>query len=213
MDTFRANIVKTSGFDVYKEYIGLKLHFKSSNYDYSTYGKVNAKIESYNKRNDRYWFERLAAKYKPSEIKNFFIANFLADDTLWSKDLVNEECEIMYSEWIKRTEGIRHTFYVDCCNIRNYLEKHDKTFNELFVAKDPGNVPLICKLLLQEYITPETYCIFDILLNFVSMFDKVYNENIVWSSKMIKYNRYKYLMSHSKQDIDYFRKTSSEILS
>ena len=48
------------GFDVFKVYLAVKLHF-TSNYDYFEYdGKVNCKLETFTKRNDRYFFHKLA---------------------------------------------------------------------------------------------------------------------------------------------------------
>ena len=47
------------GFDVFKVYLAVKLHF-TSNYDYFEYdGKVNCKLETFTKRNDRYFFHKL----------------------------------------------------------------------------------------------------------------------------------------------------------
>ena len=42
------------GFDVYKVYLGVKLHFTTASYDYIKYGgKVNAKLITFTKRKDR----------------------------------------------------------------------------------------------------------------------------------------------------------------
>ena len=41
------------GFDVYKTYLAIKLHFQSDSYDYYKYGgKVNAKLDTFTKRKD-----------------------------------------------------------------------------------------------------------------------------------------------------------------
>ena len=45
-----------NGFDVYKIYLGVKLHFTTDTYDYYKYsGKVNATLDSFTKRKDRYF--------------------------------------------------------------------------------------------------------------------------------------------------------------
>ena len=52
------------GFDVYKTYLAVKLHFASDTYDYYKYdGKVNAKLDTFTKRKDRYFFHKLSTRY------------------------------------------------------------------------------------------------------------------------------------------------------
>ena len=46
-------------FDTYKEYLAFKNHFTREKYDYHKYGgRSKAKIESFYKRKDRYFFEK-----------------------------------------------------------------------------------------------------------------------------------------------------------
>jgi len=48
------------GFDVYKTYLAIKNHF-TTDYDYVKYGgKVTAKLETFTKRSDRYFFHKLS---------------------------------------------------------------------------------------------------------------------------------------------------------
>ena len=65
-----------SPFDTYKEYLAYKNHFTKEKYDYQRYGgKSRAKIDSFYKRKDRYFFEKMSRKYKDPEIKDFFLAS------------------------------------------------------------------------------------------------------------------------------------------
>ena len=69
------------GFEVYKTYLAVKLHFTSKSYDYIKYeGKVNAKLDTFTSRNDRYFFHKLSKRFKEDEILHFFVANFAKDD-------------------------------------------------------------------------------------------------------------------------------------
>ena len=66
------------GFNVFKIWLGLKLHFTTETYDWFKYdGRVNCKLETFTKRNDRYFFYKLGTKYNEKEIINYFVANFL----------------------------------------------------------------------------------------------------------------------------------------
>ena len=45
-------------FQVFSEYLAIKSHFSNINYDYFKYKKTRATLTSFNKRKDRYFFER-----------------------------------------------------------------------------------------------------------------------------------------------------------
>ena len=52
------------GFEVFKLYLAIKLHFTTDTYNYEEYGgKVNCKLETFTKRNDRYFFHKLSKRY------------------------------------------------------------------------------------------------------------------------------------------------------
>ena len=62
----------------------VKLHFTTNTYDYIQYaGKVNCKLETFTKRNDRYFFHKLSKKYNAEQALDFFEANFLHNDKKW----------------------------------------------------------------------------------------------------------------------------------
>ena len=53
-----------TGFEVYKMYLALRMHFTKDHYDYVKYrGKVNASEKAFEQRRDRYFFKKLATKY------------------------------------------------------------------------------------------------------------------------------------------------------
>ena len=65
-------------FEVFKCYLTIKLHFTTDTYDYEEYGgKVNCKLETFTKRNDRYFFHKLSKQYDQKNIVDFFVANFV----------------------------------------------------------------------------------------------------------------------------------------
>ena len=65
-------------FDTYKTYLALKNHFTKDNYDYHKYcGKVRASVDSFYKRKDRFWFERVSRNKTDKEVLNYFVSNFV----------------------------------------------------------------------------------------------------------------------------------------
>ena len=71
-------IPKVVPFDTYKCYLSLKNHFTKDSYDYHKYcGKSRATIQSFYKRKDRMWFEKISRQKTDQEILDFFVANFV----------------------------------------------------------------------------------------------------------------------------------------
>ena len=80
------------GYDVYKVYLGVKLHFTTKTYDYIKYaGKVNATMDSFTKRKDRYFFHKLSVRYGKDEILDYFVSNFLESNKKWIGNLLQND--------------------------------------------------------------------------------------------------------------------------
>ena len=79
--------------EVYKTYLAFKNHFTKPNYDYFQYcGKSRASKESFNKRKDRYFFERISRQKSDEEIKHYFLASFIECDDpsrLWIGEIID----------------------------------------------------------------------------------------------------------------------------
>ena len=59
----------------------MKNHFTNRKYDFFRYGgKSSATVTSFNKRKDKYWFEKTSRKYSDDDIVNFLLANFVTTD-------------------------------------------------------------------------------------------------------------------------------------
>ena len=61
-------------FDTYKTYLALKNHFTKDSYDYHKYqGKSRASLQSFYKRKDRYWFEKLSRQKEEKDVIDFLL--------------------------------------------------------------------------------------------------------------------------------------------
>ena len=100
-------------FDTYKTYLALKNHFTKDNYDYHKYcGKVRASVDSFYKRKDRFWFERVSRNKTDKEVLNYFVSNFvMADDpgNLWI-GVIQREGDRNYTAWQKRVQSLTYVF-------------------------------------------------------------------------------------------------------
>ena len=195
-----------SPFDTYKEYLAYKNHFTKEKYDYQRYGgKSRAKIDSFYKRKDRYFFEKMSRKYKDPEIKNFFLANFVNTDNpqgLWIGHIMRSG-ETVYKEWQKRNESL---FYQFKQKSEELLDKY--TYDEFFDASS-GHPPIL-KEHLAGNISAEEMCVYEKLFGYCKDYDKQIKDPVwkVIGMKIRKYmpflnidkEKYKsYLMSRIKE--------------
>ena len=111
------------GFDVFKIWLGVKLHFTTDSYDYVQYGgKVNCKLETFTKRNDRYFFHKLSKKYNEEQALDFFVSNFLHNDKKWIGDLAKSDGNDIYLSYRKYKDSFSYNFRSECNIIRDFDE-------------------------------------------------------------------------------------------
>ena len=68
--------MKVTPFETYQTYLSMKSHFTNRKYDFFKYGgKSRATITSFNKRKDKYWFEKTSRKYSDQEVIDFLLSN------------------------------------------------------------------------------------------------------------------------------------------
>ena len=174
-----------SPFETYQHYLSLKSHFTNPKYDFFKYrGKSRATITSFNKRKDKYFFEKSSRKYSDKEIVDFLVSNFVATDTpqnLWIGSLINEG-ERTYVEWMKRQQSL------------TYLFKEQS--NELFSENELESVfdcskghPPVLKKFLSGTISLETLVIYNKIFLFGNKFDKQLLDP-VWETVSLKLKKY-----------------------
>lgn len=176
------------GFDTYKMYIALKTHFSSDSYDYIKYNrKTNAKLESFLKRKDRFYFGRLENKYK-DEVENYLISNFICDPKGW----VGNFNEDNYKEWQRRKESLHYSFQEDITRI---VDSSDGgTILDAFTCKG-GKHPIALKNYLGMLVSIDTMCIMNKLINYVSDWDRKMTEQVVWPKVSKLFRKYEVFLN------------------
>ena len=105
--------MKVTPYETYQTYLSMKSHFTNSKYDFFKYGgKSRATVSSFNKRKDKYWFEKTSRKYSDQEILDFLLSNFITANNpqnLWIGEIINSG-ERNYSEWMKRQQSLTYLF-------------------------------------------------------------------------------------------------------
>ena len=172
-------------FETYQHYLSLKNHFTNPKYDFFKYGaKTRASMASFNKRRDKYWFEKTSRKYSDKEVVDFLVSNFVSTDNpqnLWIGEIINSG-ERKYADWMKRQQSL------------TYLFKEQS--NELLLNNELENLfdcskghPQILKRFLSGSISLETLAIYEIIFHFSKNFDKKLNDP-VWESVSLKIRKY-----------------------
>lgn len=161
-------MTKVTPHETYKQYLALKHHFTSDTYDYFKYcGKIKASVESFNKRKDRLFFERLSRQKKDEEIIDFFVSNFVSSTdptSLWIGDIIKNGNEI-YTEWKKKRQSLTYVFENDLRN--TFQEGHFLEYLEIKNNKHPK----ILKAYLSGNLSLETMVLLDQMLNYRNKFD------------------------------------------
>lgn len=193
-------------FETYKQYLAFKQHFTRKNYDYFRYaGKSRASLNSFYKRKDRYFFEKMSRKYNDDEIKAFFVANFVAcdnPDALWIGEIIRSG-ESVYSSWQARQQSL---FYQFKQQAEDMLSEYN--LNELFDTSKQH--PPILKKFLSGNISIETITIFDKIFLFGNNLDKKLTDPI-WEAISLKLKKYApFLNIDTRKYKEYLRDRLSE---
>ena len=172
-------------FETYQHYLSLKNHFTNPKYDFFKYGaKTRASMASFNKRRDKYWFEKTSRKYSDKEVVDFLVSNFVSTDNpqnLWIGEIINSG-ERKYADWMKRQQSLTYLFKEQS----NELLSQNELENLFDCSK--GH-PKILKRFLSGSISLETLAIYEIIFHFSKNFDKKLNDP-VWKSVSLKIRKY-----------------------
>lgn len=187
-------------FEVYREYISLKKHFSTESYDYFKYrGKSYASLQSFEKRKDKVFFEKLAKHKDPH---GMLLANILKNQNIWIRDIsFSTEAIKNYEEWIAKLQSLSYIFKED-------VSKLEDDFDLSFIITD-GIHPKIIKLYLGKHISLETLVILTELTGCMLYWNKKLSDP-VWQEVKLMITKYTPFM-RNKYDIEKIRKITVDI--
>ena len=177
--------MKVTPFETYQAYLGMKSHFTNPKYDFIKYGgKSRATMTSFNKRKDKYWFEKTSRKYSDQEVIDFLLSNFVNatnPQNLWIGEIINSG-ERTYAEWKMRQQSLTYMFTEQSSTLlsENDLEK---------VFNCSKGHPIVLKKYLGGEISLETLSILEKVFSFKGKFDKKLKDP-VWETVSMKLKKY-----------------------
>jgi hypothetical protein len=147
-----------NGFKAYRYYLALKLHFTTYKFNvFENKGNVRGSYESFDARNDKHLFDKLARKFdKDQELIQFIVSQFVYNNPNFIYEL--EQADQHYIEWCKVKQSITKVFQDDLNQLQLEAEKNGYTIQELFNCT-LNDFPIIIKLYLGKRIHPQTMAI------------------------------------------------------
>ena len=191
-------------FETYQHYLSLKNHFTNPKYDFFKYGaKSRASLTSFNKRKDKYWFEKTSRKYSDGEVVNFLVSNFAAVDNpqnLWIGEIISSG-ERTYADWMRRQQSLTYLFKEQS----NEFFSETKLNDALNCSK--GHPPVLKKFLSGK-LSLETFIIYDKIFHFSKKFDEKLLDPM-WETVSLKIKKYSPFLNI---DVFNFKKILREIV-
>ena len=191
-------------FDAYKCYLSLKNHFTKDSYDYHKYcGKNRATVQSFYKRKDRFWFEKIARQKTDKEVEEFFVSNFITStdpSKLWIGEMMREGDE-RYTQWKRRTQSLSYLFKEEC----------EKIFGEIKIDdafKSKQGHPIVLKKFLSGELSIESLVILDRVLGFRNEFD-INLQDPVWETVSMRMKKYSPFLNI---DVPRYKKILKEVV-
>ena len=172
-------------FESYKTYLAMKQHFTKDKYDYHKYcGRSRASLNSFYKRKDRYFFEKISRSHPDKEIEDFFVANFVSCDdpqTLWIGEIIRDGDQ-KFKQWQKKVQSLSYHFKQEVTDV------FTDDFDSYFEIEDNKH-PKILKEFFQKNLSLETLVIMDKVLGYKTKFDKRLRDP-VWNFVSMRMNKY-----------------------
>lgn len=182
-----------TAFDCYKTYLAFKNHFTKDTFDYFKYGgKTNASVASFNKRKDRYFFEKMSRQRKDEEIVDYFTAIFSQCDDpqrVWIGEIIQTGDE-KYQSWQKRVQSLSYLFKQEMEQLLDGID-----FNSVFECEN-GKHPTIVKEHLKKKVSIESLILLDAMVGYKKRFDGKLDD-FVWKTISLKIDKYKPFLLNS----------------
>jgi hypothetical protein len=188
------------------EYCAVKAHFERPSYDYYKYlGKVRA--GNYDQRKDKKWFFRMSRTFNSIQLHEFYIANFLVDNT-WVGAMTKEA----WHDWKRKIVRLPEVYEDDLNAIKQFMQERDLSLKKV-VQVESGQHPHILRLFLGGHLQIETFTIIGELTGMIDKYDMLLDYDPIWEPTSKKVKKYlSVLKNEYARDIEHYRSITKRIL-
>ena len=187
-----------NSFQSYKLYLILVNAFKKG-YDPVKYSwKIRVQQNSFEKRKDNYFFEKIQKGFDIFEQQKIFMVNLLANQDQWIGDMLSQDSIMFYRKYMSRFNDLSILFKEDLQNLILFCKSKGRMFKSLFLIED-NKEPMIFKLLQNDSIQYETFILLDSYFNIIEMLDE--SKNFIWDQYSVRIKAYKNLFVIDKLEV------------
>ena len=187
---------RLDAYEVFCLYIAIKNHFTKPSYDFFKYnGKTNINKESFLARRDKYQFHKLSRMYKPDDMRDFLVANFVKED-MWVGTLLQDEAADNFSIHKGTMQSLSYYFGNEIEKAFSTVAKPDDIF-----AVEKGGEPHIVNLYLQGEVSIYTLILLDEFVGFMKKFDKKLGDDYIWSKLSFRLKKLRPFIEFDKEKI------------
>lgn len=196
-----------SPFETYKLFMAIKLHMTTDRYDvFESNGRVSGTRATFEKRNDRFLFEKIGRKFnQPRELIEYFVSNFAYGN---SSVIYSGESDDYFEVWKLRKESRTHLFRTQLEQIKQHLEINKMSYEDLF--RIDNNVPELLNLYVGGYVHLETVVILNEFENFLPQWEPLI---MIWGDQLRILNKIKKFVKYDKTKIELIYNAFKEELS
>lgn len=176
------------GFVAYQIHNALKLHFTSESYDFFKYGGKlkNSTVQTFEGRNDKFFFHKLARKHPDEQDLKFFLAaNFFNRKVSWVRELMTEESDSVYMESKRIKESLDYTMKQDL----EWMLNMRPDFKSFLRVTD-GEYPPLLMDMNQKYVHTETVIGLNAVIGFFPVWSSKISDTILFPTLKLKMERY-----------------------
>lgn len=148
------------GYQTYQIYQSLKLHF-TSDYDAVKYNyRTAVKRDTFERRRDRYFFEKLSRRFNKEKLIHYFTSNLIQNPSVWIGDMTDE----IYNDYIARYDKLTYMLSQDM----NLMSDKGYSFDQLCTTSDDNTTNVFLESLRTDEIHLESVVLVDIMVNFLN---------------------------------------------
>ena len=179
-----------NGYQTYQIYQSLKLHF-TTDYDAVKYNyKTAVRQDTFERRRDRYFFEKLSRRFNKEKLIQYFTANLIDNPKIWIGDMKDE----VYNDYIARYDKLTYMVTQDM----KLMAEKGYSFNEICSTADNNSTNPLLESLRAGEIQFESVVLVDILVNFLKKIKKDLNDPLGINKELIDLLlKYKLIMLQS----------------
>lgn len=169
-----------TAFEAYQKYLALKLHFSpGSKFNFHKSGRTNASPSAFEKRKDRFWFEKAAKAFDAEKYINKLLVEQLTSPSFWVKDIMSKDNEERYLKWKGYIEAFEYNFKKDISKIRETCIMKNISLEKLF-STDVTH-PKIFKMYLKKEIALETFYCICLVTKLDEKMNQLHGDDPVWA--------------------------------